>query len=118
MTIFKKNKTKNKKNKKNECHKQRGKSTRKYETICLVFMFPSWVKALNLSRKVCFLQFCAEFSQKHKYVKAIYIYHLEVLTTLFQKIIWFTGVGTTLYEILAMKISKNMLTQQKRKEII
>ena len=47
--------------------------------------------ALNLSRKVHFLQFCADFSKKPKSVKAIYIFHLKVLTILFQKMIWFIG---------------------------
>ena len=78
----------------------------KNEVICLVFKFPSWVMALNLSRKVNFLQFCADFSKKRKSVQAIYIFHLKVLTTLSQKIIWFIGVWATLYEILAIKISK------------
>ena len=50
--------------------------------------FPSF----NLSRKVNFLPFCADFSKKPKSVKAIYIFHLNVLTTLFQKMIWFVGV--------------------------
>ena len=31
--------------------------------------------ALNLSRKVHFLQFCADFSKKPKSVKEIYIFH-------------------------------------------
>ena len=42
----------------------------------------------------------------------------KVLTTLFQKMIWFIVVSTTLYEILATKISKNTLTQQKFNKII
>ena len=32
--------------------------------------------------------------------------HLKVLTTLFQKIVWFTGVQATAHEIYAIKISK------------
>ena len=89
----------------------RSRSRWKKEVICPVFKFLSWVMALNLSRKMNFLQFCADFSKKPKSVKAIYIFHLKVLTTLFQKMIWFIGVWATLYEILAIKISKNMLTQ-------
>ena len=38
--------------------------------ICLVSMFPSCVKVLKLSKKVHFLQFCADFSKKPKSVKA------------------------------------------------
>ena len=50
--------------------------------------FPSF----NLSRKMNFLPFCADFSKKPKSVKAIYIFYPKVLTTVFQKIIWFIGV--------------------------
>ena len=39
--------------------------------------------------------------------------HLKVLITLFQKMVWFIGVGVTVYEILVIKISTKMLTQQK-----
>ena len=45
--------------------------------ICLVSMFPSWVMVLKLSKKVHFLQFCADLSKKSKSVKAIYIYASE-----------------------------------------
>ena len=45
--------------------------------ICLVFMFPSWVMVCKLSKKVHFLQICADFSKKSKFVKAIYIYASE-----------------------------------------
>ena len=39
----------------------------------LVSMLLSWVMVLKLSEKVHFLQFCADFSQKPKCDKAIYI---------------------------------------------
>ena len=45
--------------------------------ICLVSMFPSWVMVLKLSKKMHFLQFCAELSKKSKSSKAIYIYASE-----------------------------------------
>ena len=109
MTIFKY---------KNECYKHGRKSRWKNEVICLVFKFPSWVMALNLSRKVHLLQFCTDFSKKPKSVKAIYIFHPKVLTTFFQKMICFIEVWATLYEILAIKISKNMMTQQKFNKIV
>ena len=38
----------------------------KNELICLVSMFPSWVMVLKLSKKVQFLQFCADLSKKRK----------------------------------------------------
>ena len=95
-----------------------GKVDEKITVICLVFKFSSWVMALNLSRKVHILQFCADFSKNLNSVKAIYIFHPKVLTTFSQKMIWFIGVWATLYEILATKISKNMLTQQKFNKIV
>ena len=37
------------------------------------FMFSSWVMVFKLSKKVHFLQFCAELSKKSTPIKAIYI---------------------------------------------
>ena len=68
------------------------KADEKNEVICLVFMFPSSVMALRLPRKMPFLQFSADFSKTPESVKAIYILHLKVFTTLFQKMIWFIGI--------------------------
>ena len=45
--------------------------------ICLVSMFPSWIMVLKFSKKVHFLQFCADLSKKSKSNKAIYIYPSE-----------------------------------------
>ena len=50
---------------------------KKNGVICLVSMFPSWVMVLKLSKKVHFLQFCADLSKKSKSIKAIYIYASE-----------------------------------------
>ena len=50
------------------------KVNRKNGVICLVPMFPSWVMVLKLSKKVHFLQFCADLSKKCKSIKDIYIY--------------------------------------------
>ena len=44
--------------------------------------------------------------------------HLKVLITLFQKMILFIRVLATVHEICAIKISKTMLTQQKRNKIL
>ena len=49
----------------------------KNRVICVVPMFPSWVMVLKLSKKVHFLQFCADLSKKSKSIKAIYIYASE-----------------------------------------
>ena len=61
----------------NESYKESGKSKWKNGVICLVSMFPSWVIVCTLSKKVHFLQFCADLSKKSKTVKAIYIYASE-----------------------------------------
>ena len=45
--------------------------------ICLVSISPSWIMVLKLSKKVHFLQFCADLNKKPKSVKAIYIYAYE-----------------------------------------
>ena len=45
--------------------------------ICLVSMLLSWVIFFKLSKKVHFLQFCADLSKKSKSIKAIYIYTFE-----------------------------------------
>ena len=49
----------------------------KNEVICLVSMFPFWIMVLKLSKKVHFLQFCADLSNKFKSVQAIYIHVSE-----------------------------------------
>ena len=41
--------------------------------ICLASMFSFWVMVFKLSKKVQFLQFCANPSKKSKSVKAIHI---------------------------------------------
>ena len=50
------------------------KVNQKNGVIYLVSIFPSWVMVLTLSKKVHFLQFCANLSKKSKSIKAIYIY--------------------------------------------
>ena len=63
----------------NEYYKQldREKVDEKNGVICLVSMFPSWIMVLKLSKKVHFLQFCADLSKKSKSIKVIYIYASE-----------------------------------------
>ena len=81
-------------------------------TICLVFMFLSWVIVCKWSKKVHFLQFCAELSKKSKSVEAIFIDASEISHYTLSKMLWFIAVGATVYEILAIKLTKKMLTQQ------
>ena len=65
-----------------------------------------------------FVKFCADLSKKSKSVKAIYIYvHVKVLITFFQKMVWLIGVQPTVHEILVIKISKKILTQQEFNKI-
>ena len=92
------------------------KNEKKKWVICLVPMFPSWLMVLKLPKKVRFLQFGADVSKISKSVKGTYV-HLKVLITLYQKMIWFIGVGAIAYEILATKISKKILIQQKFNKI-
>ena len=101
---------------KSECYKQRGKSRWKKEVVCLVPMFCSWVR--KLSRKVYFLQLCAGLSKNLGLLNQCTYMHLKVLITHFQKMVWFTGIWATVHEVLVIKISKNMLTQQKFNKIL
>ena len=85
------------------------KSRWKNGIICLVSMLPSRVIVLNLFKKVHFLQFCADLSQKPKSVKAIYIYGSENFH-------WSLSENNMVYRGLShrlIKISKTMLTRQK-----
>ena len=56
---------------------QSGKGRWKNGVICLVSIFPSWIMVLKLSKKVQFLEFCADLSKKSKSIKGIYIYVFE-----------------------------------------
>ena len=49
----------------------------KKEVICLVSVFPSRVMVVKFSKKVHFLQFCADLSKKSRSIKVIYIYASE-----------------------------------------
>ena len=44
--------------------------------------------------------------------------YLKVLITLIQKMTWFVGVSAIVHEILAIKIPKKMLTQQKFDKVL
>ena len=77
----------------------------KIGVICLVSMFPTWVRVCILSKKVHFLQLCADLSKKSKSVEAIYIYASENAMLI--------GVWATVHEILGINLSKKLLTQQK-----
>ena len=85
--------------------------------ICLVSMFPSWVMVRNLPKKAYFLQFSDDLSKKSKSVKAIYIYASESsYCSLAENDMIYRG-WATVHKILAIKIWKKMLTQQKFNKI-
>ena len=72
-----------------------------------VSMLPSWVIVLKLSKKMDFLQFCADLSQKPQCVKAIYIYRSEGFYYSYsENDTPYRGLSATVHEILAIKISK------------
>ena len=72
--------------------------------ICLVSMFPSWVIVRKLSKKVHYLQLCADLSKKSKSIKAIYTYLSESsLSTLSESSMIYRG-PSHVHEILAIKI--------------
>ena len=72
------------------------------DVICVVFMFPSWVMILQLSKK-CFLQFDADLSKKNKLNQFTYM-HLKRLVTCFQKILLFTMLWLNFLNILVFEI--------------
>ena len=86
--------------------------------ICLVSMFISWVMVLKLSRKGIFCNFVLISAKTLSLWRQFAYMHLKVLIALFQKMIYFLGVWTTVHEVLAIKWSKNTLTQQKFNKLI
>ena len=95
------------------------KLDRKNWVICLVPMFPSWDRFLKLSKKVYFLQFCADFSKKSNSITAIYIYASErsryalsengiimLMTYCFRDIsVWSRRIFSIFFDILIANIS-------------
>ena len=76
--------------------------------ICLVSMFPSWVMVRKLSKKVHFLQFCADLSKKSKSVKAIYIHAYESSRyTLSENGMAYGGPGHRSWDISNWNIKKD-----------
>ena len=74
---------------------------------------------LKLPKKVHFLQFVLTSARNLKLLKQFTYVHLKLLITLFQKTVlnffrkWYIGVRATAHEILRIRISRKMLTQQK-----
>ena len=57
----------------------------------------------KLSKKEHFLQFVLTSARNLSLSKQFTYMHLKVLITLFQKMLWYTGVGATVHEILTIK---------------
>ena len=79
------------------------------------FLFPRFLPELwflNCLTKCIFLDFVLTSARNLSLLKQFIYVYLKILITLFQKIIWFKGFWATAHEILAIKISKKMLTQQ------
>ena len=90
----------------------------KIEVICLVFMFPSWIMVCKLSKKVHFLQFCADLSKKSTLGEAIYIYASKSSNyALSENAMVYRGLSHHSWDI-RIKISKKMLNQQKFNKIL
>ena len=68
---------------------------------------------LKLSKKCIFCNFVLTSERNLSLLKQFTYMDLKVLITVFQKMVWFKGVRATVHEILAIKIPKTMLTQQK-----
>ena len=81
--------------------------------------YVSFLRSLNCPRKYIFLQFALTSARNLKLLKQFTYVHLKLLITLFQKAVlnffrkWYIGVRATAHEILRIRISKKMLTQQK-----
>ena len=86
--------------------------------ICLVFMLPSWVMFLKYPKKCIFCNFALTAVRNLRLLKQFTYMDLKILITVFQKMIWFIEVWATVHEILAIKISKTMLTQQKFNKVL
>ena len=79
-------------------------------------MFPSWVMVCKLSKKWIFYNFVLTSARNLSLLNQFTYMHIEALSTLFQKMLSFKGVWATAHEILAIIISKKMLTQQEFKK--
>ena len=99
---------------KSECYKQSGKSRWKKEVVCLRFV----PESVNCQEKCIFYNFVQASARNLSLLNQYTYMHLKVLITHFQKMVWFTGIWATVHEVLVIKISKNMLTQQKFNKIL
>ena len=86
--------------------------------ICLVSMLVSCLMVYELCKIVHFFQLCADLQKEPKYVKIIYIYLSESSHyTHLENDMVCRGLSHHSLDILAVRISKKMLTQQKFNKI-
>ena len=83
---------------------------RPFSIFHLVSMFFSWVMVCKLSKKVHF--FVLTSPRNLSLLKQFTYMYLKFFIKLFQKMVWLIGVWATVHEILAIKISKKMMTQK------
>ena len=76
-----------------------------------MFYLELW--SAHCPKKSIFYNFVLISARNLSPLKQLTQIHLKVLNTPFEKMLWFIGVCATDHEILAIKISKKMLTQQK-----
>ena len=69
--------------------------------------FLSYVQKSEFLATLCWTQ------QDNCLLKQFTYMHLKAVITLFQEIVWFIGVWATIHEILAIKITKKVMTLQK-----
>ena len=82
------------------------KVNEKNGVICLVSMFHSWVMVFNLSKKIHFLQYCADLSKKSNSIKAITDIGLKGLVTHFQKMVLLIMQWIIVSEILEFEVEE------------
>ena len=82
----------------------------------LCFLPKLW--SVNCPKRCNFYNFVLTSARNLSLLEQFTYMHLKVLTTPFQKMVWFIGVGVTVRDILVIKISTNMLTQQKFNNIL
>ena len=82
----------------------------------LCFLPESW--SVNCPKMCIFHKLVLTSARNLSLLKQFTYIHLKDLFPLFQKMLWFIGVGATIHEILVIKISKKVLTQQKFNKIL
>ena len=73
--------------------------------------------SLNCPKKCIFWNFVLTSAGNLSLLRQFTYKQLKLLITLFQKMVWFIGVWNTICKILAIKISKKMLNQQRFNKI-